>query len=323
MYACSAPAPAPRSLGPCGGRRVARAAVIALLVSVICVDAPAAAQGPRGGRPLGDYASLREACEAASEVGRRELYQVSVATGDWRFGTYDEGREALLVDARPSLRVLSGVAAFLPSGLEEIEFPVDVAAASALRERAAASTLRVGFFLGFDGAGAQACLMRGAASQNLLRGDLAYVELVDAEGALVVRAEYDRLRAWLDDPGRVVVAGEGPRADIGDPSSRDASVHPEGAWVARARAQLAGLVERCYVPALSRGASSRASVIVRLTLNGETGAVRDAEVELSTLGDTVGARCVASELRAGFAAPALHVRAPRVHLRVVVTLLNE
>ncbi len=285
--------------------------------------ASAAAQGTRGGLPLSSYDALRSACEGARDVGRRELYQVSVTTGDWRFAAYDEEREVLPVDARPSLRVLAGVAAFLPSGLERIEFPVSAAELATLRERASRATLRVGFFLGFDGAGERACLVRGAATQNLVRGDLADLERVDAEGNVVTRAEYDRLRAWLDDPERVVVVGEGPRAAIGEPVVHSAGVTADAAWVTRARTQLPQLVQRCYVPALAREASRRATVTVRLTVNAATGAVQSADVELSTLGDTEGARCVAEELGRSVSIPALRGGGASVQVRVPVTLISE
>lgn len=285
--------------------------------------ASAAAQSARGGLPLSSYAALRSACEGARDVGRRELYQVSVTTGDWRFAAYDEAREVLPVDARPSLRVLSGVAAFLPTGLERIEFPVAAADVAALRERGVGATLRVGFFLGFDGEGARACLVRGAATQNLVRGDLAYLELVDTEGNVVTRAEYDRLRAWLDDPERVVVTGVGPRAALGEPVVQSPGVTADGAWLTRARTQLPQLVERCYVPALAREASHRATVMVRLTVNAASGAVQSADVELSTLGDTLGARCVAEELGRSVSIPALRSGGGSVQVRVPVTLLSE
>ncbi len=165
--------------------------------------------------------------------------------------------------------------------------------------------------------------MRGAATQNLVRGDLAYLELVDAEGNVVTRAEYDRLRAWLDDPERVVVTGEGPRAAIGEPVVQSAGITADGAWVTRARTQLPQLVQRCYVPALAREASHRATVMVRLTVNAASGAVQSADVELSTLGDTAGARCVAEELGRAMSIPALRGGGASVQVRVPVTLISE
>lgn len=318
MSVCSAAVP-----GSPSRRLVGTATLLAVGLGVLCTAQIAAAQSARGGLPLSSYAALRTACESARDVGRRELYQVSVTTGDWRFAAYDEAREVLPVDARPSLRVLAGVAAFLPTNLERIEFPVTTAEASALRERAAGATLRLGFFLGFDGEGARACLVRGAATQNLVRGDLAYLELVDAEGNVLTRTEYDRLRAWLDDPERVAVAGSGPRAALGEPVVQAAGVTADGAWLARARTQLPQLVERCYVPALSREASQRATVMVRLTVTPATGAVQSAGVELSTLNDTEGARCVAEEVGRMVSIPALRSTATSVQVRVPVTLLSE
>ncbi len=317
MSVCSA-----ALLGSSSRRLVLASSAVALALGLLTAHT-AAAQGARAGLPLSSYAALRAACESARDVGRRELYQVSVNTGDWRFAAYDEAREVLPVDARPSLRVLAGVAAFLPTNLERIEFPVPNGEAAALRERANGATLRLGFFLGFDGEGARACLVRGAATQNLVRGDLAYLELVDAEGNVLTRTEYDRLRAWLDDPERVAVAGSGPRAALGEPVVQAAGVAADGAWLARARTQLPQLVERCYAPALAREASHRATVMVRLTVNPATGAVQSAGVELSTLNDTEGARCVAEEVGRMVSIPALRSTATSVQVRVPVTLLSE
>ncbi|MCA9573783.1 MAG: hypothetical protein R3B40_14995 [Polyangiales bacterium] len=310
--------------------RLDRAPTTTLLVGLLagtlglCAASPnVAAQAPRGGSPVSDYGGLEQACEGARDTGPRRLYQVMVESGDWQFAAYDEGRGALPVDARPSLRVLAGVAAFLPSGLERLEFPVDEEGAATLRERSARGALRVGFFLGFDGQPARACLVRGPATQSLVRGDLAYLELLDADGALVVRAEYDRLRAWADDPARVEVPGEGPRVVFGDPTSAHRGVRPAAAWIDPVRGRAAHIARRCYEPALARGARAHAMVVVRLTVDGSTGDVRAADVELSTLGDAEGARCIADALRDDVRVPRLRVATERVLVRVSVTLVSE
>ena len=106
MSVCSA------RVSPFRRRQGVHAARLAsLMLGMLLLSAASAgAQGARGGLPLSSYDALRTACEGARDVGRRELYQVSVTTGDWRFAAYDEDREVLPVDARPSLRVLAGFA---------------------------------------------------------------------------------------------------------------------------------------------------------------------------------------------------------------------
>ena len=74
---------------------------------------------------------------------------------------------------------------------------------------------------------------------------------------------------------------------------------------------------------LAREASHRATVMVRLTVNPATGAVQSAGVELSTLNDTEGARCVAEEVGRMVSIPALRSTATSVQVRVPVTLLSE
>jgi hypothetical protein len=160
-------------------------------------------------RVLEDLASVHDACRRGDAPGRRVLNVLEVPT--FRFDGYDRDGGRLLVDTSRNLRALRGAVEVLPAHLEEIAFVAAPARARELRREG--HTLRLGFFLGFDGEG-QPCVVRAAVGVTLVRAELAFAELLDESGRVLAREDMDRLRAWLDDEEREALPGEGPRAAV-------------------------------------------------------------------------------------------------------------
>ena len=109
----------------------------------------------------------------------------------------------------------------------------------------------MGFFLAFDGG--QACLVRPAAAVTTVRIDVAYVELLNGRGQVLAREDTERLRAWRDD-------------DVPEPglSFGDLEVEEGNALVTRALQSKRAVLSACFSNAVSRGASRRAMVTLRL-----------------------------------------------------------
>jgi hypothetical protein len=184
----------------------ARRGVYALLVCWVAFGASRAAADEH---VLEDLPSVHEACRRSEEPGRRVLHVLEVPS--FRFDGYDREGGRLLVDTRRNLRALRGAVEVLPKDLEDVAFVASPERARELRRRGRA--LRLGFFLGFDGEG-QPCVVRAAVGVTLVRAELAFAELVDADGRVVAREDMDRLRAWLDDEEQDTLPGEGPRAAV-------------------------------------------------------------------------------------------------------------
>ncbi len=270
-----------------------------LLVALLASPASADERG----RTLETLPELHRACREAEAPGRRALYAIELPPGSWRLGDYVEADGYLAVDTRRNLRAFGGAAELLPSNLEPIGFVATPRRARALRRAAeAGATLRIGFFLGFDEPERTLCLIRPAVGVTTVRMDVAFAELVGGDGRVIAREGGDRLRAWLDDAERDSVPGEGPRGAMGPASvSGGAGIAPESwqqAIAAANRGPVARAIGRCHAEGLGRGAAGSGDVIVRLTVDPATGEVRDAGVELSSIGDRREAQCVAESLRA-------------------------
>lgn len=213
----------------------ARRGVLALLVCWVALGASRAAADEH---VLEDLPSVHEACRRSEEPGRRVLHVLEVPS--FRFDGYDREGGRLLVDTRRNLRALRGAVEVLPKDLEDVAFVASPERARELRRRGRA--LRLGFFLGFDGEG-QPCVMRAAVGVTLVRAELAFAELVDADGRVVAREDMDRLRAWLDDEEQDTLPGEGPRAAVVAIAVERGATAPDDALRARAVTQALGV---CY-----------------------------------------------------------------------------
>lgn len=256
--------------------------------------------------PVGDLEGLHEACRDAELPGRRKLYVVDVP--QVRFEPYYQEDRALLLDTRRNFRVLRGTAEIFASNLETIGFVANARRATELERRG--RSLRIGFFLGFDGS-RRPCLIRSAVSVTMVRADLAFVELLDAEGEVVAREDTDRLRAWEDDLERDGIPGEGPRAAVLHPTTlRGGSL---GAATSQPLSSEA-VRNRLNACAERRRDEVDAQVVVVLRIAGD-GSVANAEVELSSARSRRVQACVVEALqRVRFPAGApMAIRAP-VHL---------
>lgn len=221
--------------------------------------------------------TLHDACRSAPRRDRAVLYTTQLE--NFRFQAHDAQSGVLAVDIRRNFRILEGAAELFPSGLESISFPATRDRAGELRRYG--RKIRVGFFLAFDGG--QACLVRPAAAVTTVRIDVAYVELLNGRGQVLAREDTERLRAWRDD-------------DVPEPglSFGDLEVEEGNALVTRALQSKRAALSACFSNAVSRGASRRAMVTLRLRVSG--GRVTHVETELSSLGDREGVECLRASL---------------------------
>jgi hypothetical protein len=300
-----------------------RLVVSALLVGgLVATSVPARADAAT---VLADIAAVHRACRAATGPGPRTLHAVDVAAGQWRFGglqlnevvssdasevTVAEGG-TLFVDTQHNLRIVGGRAELVPAGLEAIGFTVSRERARLLEQaRAAGASLRVGFFLGMDGRDGTLCVVRSAAAVSLVRAEVAFLEVVSADGHVVAREDTERLRALRDDGEDA--PGEGPFATIGTPYGTNVPASWEAALVAAPRGATGRALAACHAAGLARGAASDGSIVVRLEVSSRTGSVRHAELELAANDDEEEAACLVRVLR-GVSLPALaEVREDRV-----------
>jgi hypothetical protein len=143
----------------------------------------------------------------------------------------------------------------------------------------------------------------------------------------LAREDTERLRAYLDDPERRSVPGEGPRAFFEEPAVVSGARQLPASWraslVGSPSGDLGSLTARCYEEALGRGAERDARVLLRLSVDAATGRVTGSDVELTTLGDTAGARCVARALAEGLSLSALPGAAGAIELRLPVRLVAD
>jgi hypothetical protein len=299
---------------------------LSVVLAGLALPTPAAAQAR--GRALTELAELHAACRSAQQDGPRALYALTLEPRGYDFAPYDAEDGVLWVDTRRNLRALGGSAQVFPTGFERVGFDGSAERARLLREaRARGARLRVGFFLGFDERDGTLCLLRPAMGVTTAKIDLAYVELVDTDGSVLARQETERLRAYLDDPERQSIPGEGPRGSFEAPAVVSGGRPLPASW----RASLVGApsgdlgprITRCYEAALGRGAERDARVLLRLSVDPETGRVARSDVELTTLGDTEGARCVARALADGLSLPAAQGASGPVELRLPVRLVAD
>ncbi len=322
------------------GRSHVRAAVrLAVCALPLAASLLGAATPARAGEAvaLADIAAVHRACRTASGPGARSLYAVDVAAGSWRFGglqlneiassdasevTVAEGG-TLFVDTQHNLRIVGGRAELLPAGLEAIGFTVSRERARLLEQaRGAGATLRVGFFLGMDGRDGTLCVVRSAVAVSLVRAEVAFLEVVSADGRVIAREDTERLRAVRDDDGEASV--EGPHATIGVPYGATVPASWEAALVAAPRGPVGRALAACHAAGLARGAARDGSVVVRLEVSARSGIVRAAEVEIAANDDEAEAACIVRALRGASLPPLAEAREDRaVVLSVPVRLGGE
>ncbi|MFK8003705.1 MAG: hypothetical protein AB8H86_29345 [Polyangiales bacterium] len=238
--------------------------------------------------------TLHDACHSAPRRDRAVLYTTQLE--NFRFQAHDARSGVLAVDTRHNFRILEGAAELFPSGLESIAFPATRDRAGELRRYG--RKIRVGFFLAFDGG--QACLVRPAAAVTTVRIDVAFVELLNGRGQVLAREDTERLRAWRDD-------------DVPEPglSFGELEVQEGDALVARTLQSKREALSACFSSAVSRGASRRAVVTLRLRVAG--GRIAEVATELSSLGDREGVECLRTSLLGAPANGAGQVRVPLRH----------
>jgi hypothetical protein len=250
--------------------------------ALLALAAPARAE-----RPLESLHALKEACAEARRPGRRALYVVELER--FRFGPTDE-EGFLPVDTRRNLRAFGGAAALFPAELEPIGFRANEERQAALRQaREAGATLRVGFFLGFDGEG-QPCVIRPAVSVSTIRMDVAFLELVDSRGRVIARDDTDRLRAWRDDEERDRIEGEGPRVAVDEPWG---GASPDGTLSA-IRA-LSGRLAQCHAAHVERGGPERGRALVQLAI--DDGQLAEPTLAFTTFSDERFGACLIRVLK--------------------------
>lgn len=253
---------------------------VATLVPALLATSPAWAE-----RSLDTLSAVHDACRDAEGEGTRELYTLSIARFRFERPDPDRDRDApgrLSVDTSRNLRALRGAVEVYSAEFEPIRFATRGDREEELRTEG--HTLRVGFFLGFDGEG-QSCVVRAAAGVTTVRMDLAFAELLDAEGRVLAREDTERLRAWAQD------REEQAPVLVGTPSVRqgDVAIH-------RATESVRAAIAACHAEAVGRGRPADAHLNARLTVN--EGRVSRSEVELSSLRDRRASQCIANALAA-------------------------
>lgn len=294
---------------------------LALIVALVLALPEVAAADPRG-TPVSSLDQLHQVCRRAHRGEPPALHAITLGSGQWAFGRYLFDDEFLPVDTRRNLRLFQGSAELLPARLQSIGFAVPEDRAGELRRaHRGGARLRIGFFLGFDDPDRDACLIRPAAGVTLVRAEIAYVELVDAQGRVMQRENDDRLRAWLDDEAHSAVPGSGPRGIVLAPTTGpDAWREAIGA---AGRGGITRVLSACHAGGVERGASRHGEVVVRATVDPRTGAISRAEVELSSIGDDEDAECVARAVAQMRLPPDPASRATSVEISIPVRLAAD
>ncbi len=198
-------------------------ASVALFGLLALCSVPAIASADARPTSLDTIGAVQRACRRSADGARPELYAIAVPAGAWRFGRYAADDGFLAVDTRHNLRALDGAVEIFPAHLEPMGVISQASGVRRLRAAAPRSELHVGFFLSFDDPDERACLVRPAVGVTTVRVDVAYLEVVGADGGVIARQDTDRLRAWLDDAELDGVAGSGPR---GAPAPRRGPTAP-------------------------------------------------------------------------------------------------
>lgn len=272
--------------------------VRALLAAAGGVIASTAGLASAQDQSLETLASVHAACRSADDDGVHDRLFSLVLDGAAALVPTEgdeEGETVYAISDARSLRALGGAVQLVPAHLEPLAFVANEERARSLEvARARGARVRVGFFLGFDEPERRACLVRPAQSVTAVRVDVAFVELIDTDGSVLAREDHDRLRAWNDDADR----GAAPeaQASIGAPTI-GASPAPE-AWSRSLRAPaMTRQLLACHVAGVGRGAARQAMVQVRLRVDGRSGRVDDAVIEVGNVGDEQENACLVSALR--------------------------
>lgn len=291
--------------------------ILALIALMALTTSSGQAQAPA--KALTELADVHRACHEAAEGEAPQLYVMPVDEGGFRFAQYDREVGALHVDPEWNLRAMEGKVQAFARHREVVGFTSSPEEAAALQDAVNnGARLRVGFFLGVDGGAGSLCLVRPTSAVTIVRLEPAFLELVSEDGAVLARHETDRLLAFRDDAEHAAIPGEGPRGVVGEPSLPEGTL--PAAWgSALARPARARGFSACYAAALERGAEPTATIILRLEVEGASGAIKDGRVELSTLGDDEANACVLRELTSGPALGRGGLRG-KVSLRVPVRL---
>lgn len=264
------------------------------MVLVCALPAGASAQE----RVLDSIEAVQDACNESRDSETAHLHVVEVESG-WRFGGAHDG--VLALDTGRNFRAFDGHVSLLVPREDRVGFTVDEA--DVARVRQANGRLRVGFFLGFDDRNRQPCLVRSRFAVTIVRAEVAFVELVDADGGRIARGETDRWRAWNDDREALAIAGEGPRGVVDSPRFTNGTAPPDSWLTALGNGGSRAAIAQCHTEGVARGAAREARVVVRLNVETRTGRVRRADVALSSLGDTAEAECIARAVGAGSSLP--------------------
>ena len=264
--------------------------------------------------------AIHDACHQAEAGENDVLYSVmldgptelEVLAGD------EEGQVVFAVTAVRSLRAFGGRVQFVPSHLERVGFMAGGERVQALEvARARGVRVRLGFFLGFDEPERRACLVRPAQSVTAVRADVAFVEMMDADGNILAREDTDRLRAWNDDPNRQR-QDDTAGVTVGPPSAANVTL-PE-TWTRAFRgAPMTRALLACHASGVQRTASHEAMAQVRMRVDSRTGRIDEAVVEVGNVADEEENTCIVRAVREA-QLPALAGEARALEVRVPVHL---
>lgn len=249
------------------------------------------------GLPINDRGQLLSACEVAEQPGVRQLYRVDVPPGAFVLEDAEAGQ--LVLPLRRPLRVLHGQAEIFPSHMTPWRIQSDEALSRRVRRAAAdGGLLRVGFFLGFDDHRKQVCVVRPASGVTTVRADLAYLEVLGASGAVVVRESTERLRAWLDD--RPPSADAGPagasvKLMYAHVTAGRQTTEASPSWLRVLRHQVVQPAASCLAGVRDEGLPRELTMVVRWSVDA-AGLPEVPTVQLSDLGQGPLDACVREAL---------------------------
>ena len=300
--------------------------VVLALAGVLLGALPLAQRAQAQDRHLEALTAIHDAC-AQAEAGENDVLYSVLLDGPTQLEVIagvEEGEVVFAVTGVRNLRAFDGRVQFVPSHLERVGFIAGGERAQTLEvARARGVRVRLGFFLGFDQPERRACLVRPPQSVTAVRADIAFVEMIDADGSVLAREDNDRLRAWNDDPARQrqddaagVVVGP-PTANITLPEPWTRAFRTAGITRALLACHAAGVEREASAP--GSGASDEAMAQVRMRVDARTGHIEDAVVEVGNVADEAENTCIVAALREA-TLPAIGGEGRIVEVRIPVRL---
>ena len=239
---------------------------------------------------------VRAQLRAARERVARQLNVVALPSTQFRFIEYDEDRSELEIDTRRNLRAFGGDVELFPAGFAGLRVtPADARRLVDLQRRGQLS-LRIAFVLGAGTSDRPCFAVSRPGAPTVVRIEVAYLELVGAEGRVLARKDTERYEDLVEELRAARALGAGPSVVISGPTvSGDTAVAAVFAGEA-ARPIQRSLLD-CYRQGLRLNARLQGALVVAIEIQ-SSGQVRSARLEVDSLGDAATSGCILAALRA-------------------------